>query len=105
MIGFTEGRKKIAAKFRHAEESKETVANGDVFEAKALGWYLKTEVNRRTPRDTQKATAVNKRRSATSPMPRILRWVIKGRRLRDSLNEGCVFRLNWIKIRSLGSAV
>ena len=42
MIGSTEGRKKTAIGFWQAEESKGTVVNGDVFEAEALGWYLKT---------------------------------------------------------------
>ena len=41
MIGSTEGRKKIATGFWQEEESKVTVADEDVFEAKALGWYLK----------------------------------------------------------------
>jgi len=42
MIGSMKGRKKTAIGFRQAEESKGTVVNGDVFEAEALGWYLKT---------------------------------------------------------------
>ena len=41
MIGSTKERKKIATEFWQAEESEGTVANGDVFEAKALAWYLK----------------------------------------------------------------
>ena len=41
MIGSTEGRKKIAMGFRQAKECKGTVMSGDVFEAEALGWYLK----------------------------------------------------------------
>jgi len=42
MIGSMEGRKKTAIGFRQAEKSKGTVASGDVFKAKAIGWYLKT---------------------------------------------------------------
>jgi len=42
MIGSMEERKKTATGFWQAEESKGAVANGDVFEAKALDWYLKT---------------------------------------------------------------
>jgi len=41
MIGSTEGRKKTATGFWQAKESKGTVVDGDVFEAEALGWYLK----------------------------------------------------------------
>jgi len=39
MIGSTEKRKGTAAGFLQAEER---VVDRDVFEAKALGWYLKT---------------------------------------------------------------
>ena len=42
MIGSTEGRDKTAIGFWQAEESEGTVMGGDMFEAKALGWYLKT---------------------------------------------------------------
>ena len=42
MIGSTEKREKTAARFWRAEESKGTVVDGDVFKAKAIGWYLKT---------------------------------------------------------------
>jgi len=42
MIGSTEGRKKTATEFWQVEESEGIVANGDVFEVEALGWYLKT---------------------------------------------------------------
>jgi len=42
MIGSTEGRKKTATGFQQAEKSRGTVASGDVFEAEAIGWYLKT---------------------------------------------------------------
>ena len=42
MIGSTEGRKKTATEFWQAEESEGTVVNEDMFEAEALGWYLKT---------------------------------------------------------------
>ena len=42
MIGSTGGRKEPATGFWQAEESKGAVANRDAFEAKALGWYLKT---------------------------------------------------------------
>ena len=42
MIGSTEERKKTAAGFWQAKESEGTVMNRDVFEAEALGWYLKT---------------------------------------------------------------
>ena len=42
MIGSTEERKKIATEFWQVEESEGTIANGDMFEAEALGWYLKT---------------------------------------------------------------
>ena len=42
MIGSMEERKKIATGFWQVEESEGTVANRDVFETEALGWYLKT---------------------------------------------------------------
>ena len=42
MIGSMEGRKKTAVGFWQAEKSKGTVASEDVFEAEAIGWYLKT---------------------------------------------------------------
>ena len=42
MIGSIEERKGTTAGFWQAEESEGTVVNKDVFEAKALGWYLKT---------------------------------------------------------------
>jgi len=42
MIGSMEGRKKTAIGFRHVKKSRGTVADGDVFEAEAIGWYLKT---------------------------------------------------------------
>jgi len=42
MIGSTEERKKTIARFGQAKESEGTIANIDVFEAEALGWYLKT---------------------------------------------------------------
>ena len=42
MIGSTKERKKTTAGFWQAEESEGTVVNRDVFEAEALGWYLKT---------------------------------------------------------------
>ena len=58
------------------------------------------------PWDVQKATAINRRRSATSLIPKkIQRWVTKDRRSRDSLNKGRVFRLNWIKVGSLESSI
>ena len=42
MIGSTEERKKTVVGFWQAEESEGTFVNRDVFEAEALGWYLKT---------------------------------------------------------------
>ena len=42
MIGSTKEKKKTATGFWQAKESEGTIANGDVFEAEALGWYLKT---------------------------------------------------------------
>ena len=42
MIGSTEERKRTTARFWQTEESKGTIANREVFEAEALGWYLKT---------------------------------------------------------------
>ena len=61
---------------------------------------------RRTPRDTQKATAINRRRSATSLMPmRIRCWATEGRKSKGSLNKSHVFRLNWIKIGRMESTV
>ena len=42
MIGSMEEREKTTAGFWQAEESEGTFANRNVFEAKALGWYLKT---------------------------------------------------------------
>ena len=42
MIRSMEERKKIAVGFWQAEESEGTYADRDVFEAEALGWYLKT---------------------------------------------------------------
>jgi len=42
MIGSTKGRKKTTTGFWQVEESKGIVANGDVFEDEAIGWYLKT---------------------------------------------------------------
>ena len=42
MIGSMEGRKKTTIGFWQAEKSKGIVVNGDVFEAEAISWYLKT---------------------------------------------------------------
>jgi len=42
MIGSTEERKGTTVGFWQAEESEGIVADRDVFEAEALGWYLKT---------------------------------------------------------------
>jgi hypothetical protein len=54
----------------------------------------------------QKATAINGRQSATSLMPKKIRhWATEGRKSKGSLNEGRIFRLNWIEIGSLESAV
>ena len=58
------------------------------------------------PRDMQKATAINRRQSAASLISKRIRcWVTEGRKSKDSLNEGHIFILNWIKIGSLGSAI
>ena len=54
----------------------------------------------------QRATAINRRRSATLLIPKKMqRWAIKGRRLKGSLNKSHVFRFNWIEIVNLESAV
>ena len=42
MIGSAEKSNGTAAGFWQTEESKGTVADRDKFEAKALGWHLKT---------------------------------------------------------------
>ena len=44
-----------------------------------------------TPQDVQNATAINRRRSTTSLIPKGIRHLVtKDRRLRGSLNKGCV---------------
>ena len=60
-----------------------------------------------TPRDVQKATTINRRRSATALIPkRIWRWMTKDGRSRGFRNnKGRVFRLNWIKVGSLESTI
>ena len=76
-----------------------TVVSVDVFEARALSQYLSHRAKRWTPRDVQKTTTINRRRSATSLIPkRIQRWVTKDRRSKVSLNKGRVFRLSWIRL-------
>ena len=42
MIESTEKRDGTAAMFWQTEESEGTIADKEAFEAKALGWYLKT---------------------------------------------------------------
>jgi len=54
----------------------------------------------------QKATVVNRRRNAASPMPkRIWHQVTKDRRSNGSLDRGRVLDLSGIKIGSLESAI
>jgi len=104
-LDLRKGRKLLYG-FGRQRRAKEQLRMEMCLRPKHTAGIWRHEAKRRTPPDVQKATAVNRRRSATSSMPkRIRRWVIKGIILRDSLNEGRVFKLNWIKIRSLGSAI
>ena len=64
------------------------------------------EVRCQISRDAEKATAINRRQSATSLMLNRIRGLMtKDKRLRGPLNKGRVFRLNWIKVRGLESAI
>ena len=72
--------KKVATDFARVEKCKgtEAVASVDVFEARTLGRYLKPRGEVWTSRDVQKATTINRRRSATSLIPKRMRcWWLR----------------------------
>ena len=97
---------KLLQDFGRRRRAKEQLRMEMCSKPKPSAGIWRHEEKRRTHWGAQKATTINRRRSATSLMSmRIRHWATKGRKSKGSLNKSRVFILNWIKIGRMESTI